>query len=85
MVVVEQGDGPHYVTVRAFPRFLDQFVANQIAKCLGAVGVPASRDQVVKFFQKVGIDGYANPAKLAHEYSQSNEAGFRSGKASHGS
>ena len=70
VVVVEQRYSPNYITVRALPRFFDQFIANQIAKCLGTVGVTPGSDQVVKLFQKVGIDGYANPAKLAHGYSQ---------------
>src|ERR1017187_9915110 len=66
VVVVHQGDGAHHLGVRRFPRLFDQFLADQVAKGFGAVGVPAPPDQLIELLQQSPIDGDANPAQHAH-------------------
>jgi ABC-type Co2+ transport system permease subunit len=68
VVVVDQGDGSDHVRLGRLPGFLDQFIADQVAEGFGAVGVAALVNQLIEFFQKLGIDGYANPAEAAHAY-----------------
>jgi hypothetical protein len=59
VMIVNQSHGAHHFQVRLLRRGLDQFLPDQVAKGFGAVGVSASGDQVVKLFQKIGINGYA--------------------------
>ena len=68
VMVVDQGDGAYYMGVRRFPRLLHQFIADQIAKGLRAVGIPAPANQLIEFVQEAAIDGDANPTEGAHAY-----------------
>src|ERR1019366_6131568 len=53
---------------RRFPRLFDQFLADQVAKGFGAVGVSAPADQFIELLQKDAVDGDANPAQTAHAF-----------------
>src|SRR5262249_20804800 len=68
MVVVNQGDGADHVTIRTFPRFLHEFVANQIAEGFRAVVISAGSDQPVELLQKLRIYRYANAAQHTSPY-----------------
>jgi len=66
VVVIDQGDGPHYRAVRGLPGCFDQVFADQIAKRFRTIGISSLGDQGVEPVEQVRVDGYANPAKLAH-------------------
>src|ERR1035437_4994592 len=68
VVIVDQGDGAHHLGVGRFPGLFDQFLADQVAKSFGAVGVAAPADQLIELLQEDAIDGHANPAQSAHAY-----------------
>ncbi len=70
VMIVYQRYGSDHLAVRALPGLVHQFVANQIAKGFGTVGVAAGCDQVIELLQQFGLDSHANPAELAHSYSQ---------------
>src|ERR1019366_3448703 len=66
VVIVDKGDCAHHLGGRRFPRLFDQFLADQVAKGFGAVGVSAPPDQFIELLQKDAVDGDANPAQIAH-------------------
>src|SRR5579872_4133750 len=66
VVIVYQGYGAHDQTVRRLPGSLHELIANEIAKCLRPVGVPAASDEPVKSLQQVAVDCHADPAQPAH-------------------
>ena len=66
VMIVDEGESSHHGTVGFGSGFLDQGVADQIAKRFGAVGVSALFNVLVEFGEKVGIDGYADAAEIAH-------------------
>src|ERR1019366_8536768 len=68
VVIVDEGDCAHHVGGGRFPRLFDQFLADQVAKGFGAVGVSAPADQFIELLQKDAVDGDANPAQIAHAY-----------------
>lgn len=68
VMVVDQRDGGHDDAVRTLGFLFDHGVADQVAEGFRAVGVSAAGDQSVELFQEIGIDGYANPAEIAHSY-----------------
>lgn len=69
VMVVDKGDGADYIGVGRFPGLFDEVVADQVAEGFGAVGVSAPPDALIELFQKIAIDGNANPAQAAHAYS----------------
>ena len=66
VVIVHKSHCADYLAIGGFPGLLDQFVANQVAKCLGTVGVAALSDKVIELVQQVAVDGNANSAQAAH-------------------
>ena len=66
VVVVHESDGADDLAIWGFPSLFDQFVADQIAKGLGAVGVAAFSDEAIELVQQVAVDGDANSAQAAH-------------------
>ena len=68
VVVVDEGDSADDGGVGGGGAFGDEAVANEIAEGFRAVGVAALLDEAIELVQKVGVDGYANPAEPAHEY-----------------
>src|ERR1035441_746780 len=66
VVIVDEGDCAHHVGGRRFPRLFDQFLADQVAKGFGAVGVSAPPNQFIELLQEGAVDGDANPAQIAH-------------------
>ena len=51
MMVVNQRNRSYYLTTWRFPRSLNQFITNQVAKGLGPVGVTPPCNEAVEFMQ----------------------------------
>ncbi len=68
VMIVYQGDGADHLAVWRLPGLFHQFVADEIAKGFGTVGVAALGDEGVEFLEKAGIDGDTNPAEASHSY-----------------
>ena len=66
VMIVDQRESADYQAVGLLGGFLDQGFADQVAEGFGAVGVSALGDVMVEFGEKVGIDGYADAAEIAH-------------------
>ena len=52
VMVIDQGDRAHNIAVGRFPGFLHKFVADQIAKSFGTVGIPALLNEPVELAQQ---------------------------------
>ncbi len=48
------------------PGFLDQFIADQVPKGFGAVGITALGDEPVELLQEIAAEGHANSTKVGH-------------------
>jgi len=66
VVIVHKSDRADYLAIGGLPGLFDQFVANQVAERLGAVGIAALSDEVIELVQQVAVDGDANSAQAAH-------------------
>ena len=66
VVIVDQRQSADDNAVRLLGGFFDEGFPDEVAKRFGTVGVPAQADVTVEFFEKVGIDGYADAAEFAH-------------------
>jgi len=66
MMIIDEGQRAHDRAIRFLRGLLDECVANQVAERFGAVGVSPLLNMFVEFGEKVGIDGHADAAKIAH-------------------
>jgi ABC-type Fe3+/spermidine/putrescine transport system ATPase subunit len=68
VVIVDQSHGAHNLAVRLLPRFVNKFIANQVAKGFRAICVSAAANEVVELGEQIAIDSHTNPAQAAHAY-----------------
>jgi Ni2+-binding GTPase involved in maturation of urease and hydrogenase len=66
VVVIDKSDSADNRAVRMFRDRIDEFGADEVAERFGAVAIATAGDQTIEFAKQVGVDGYANSAKLAH-------------------
>jgi len=66
MMIVNHGDRTHYLAIRRFPRFLDQFITDHVAKGFGAIGITSGGNQFIELGEEVGIDCDADAAEFTH-------------------
>lgn len=66
VVIVDQRDGADDGAIGRCSSLGDEAVTDKVAKCLGAIGVTASRDGAVKALEKIGVERNANSGKDAH-------------------
>lgn len=62
VMIVDQRQGADDNTIGLLGGFLDEGVADQVAKRFGTVGVASLTDVLIEFVEQVGIDGYADAA-----------------------
>jgi hypothetical protein len=66
VVIVNQGDGTDHARFRRLPGLFHELVPDQIAEGLRPVRVASLVDELVEFFEELGIYGYANSTEIAH-------------------
>lgn len=66
VMIVDQGESADYGAIGLFRGLFDERVTDEVAEGFGAIGVAAMGDVVIEFGEKVGIDGYADAAEVAH-------------------
>ena len=66
MMIVDQRQCAHHHAIRFLGGLFNQRFANEVAKSLGPVGIAALLNMFVESCEKVGIDGYADAAEVAH-------------------
>ena len=68
VVVIDEGHGADYRGIGQGCFLGNQFVANQIANGLGAIGIALAADVVIEALEKVGIERDTNSAENSHGY-----------------
>jgi hypothetical protein len=68
VVAVNKSDRTANLGFRGSRNVLDQFVPDQIAKCLRTICVAAFGEQLVELFQQVAADGDADPRELRRSF-----------------
>jgi len=66
VMIVNQRERADDEAIRLPGSLLDERFADEVAKRFGAAGIPALVNVIVEAGEKVGIDGYADAAEIAH-------------------
>ena len=66
VMVINDGHRTDGIGFVIFPLFMDQFIADEITDCFGAVGVISLLDKAIEFFEQMIFDRDTETDELAH-------------------